>query len=273
MVDKATYINSKGQRLELGVAPYYLNYNDLRDYQWKYEDSAGGKIERFIRDVTSKTLPIIVISDDEDDRNNLYDIIEHDVVNKSQGKLFIGDYFIEGYFIESDKKDYLEKNRMEISLKFISETGAWKRIIGKKFRHAEEQESEEPFLTYPYTYPYDYRIGRGVLIVENISKTESDFVMRIYGYCQNPEIIIGGNRYMVKTTVYANEFLIIDSRNKTVIRYKADGKKIDEFNNRDRSVNIFAKILSGNGALQHNIPNGLDIDLIDERSEPLWTSS
>lgn len=276
MLDKMKYINSRGQVLQFGEAPFFINYSDFRDYKWNYEtDSNSRKIQSFERGITVKKLPVVIIaaSDCTAYKNELFRIIEYDTLYQSKGKLFIGDYYIEGFFFASTKSDFLETDRkIYLALEFVSEDGTWKRIVNNKYNYADtgNADSNEPFLTYPYTYPYDYKAGSGVLMLNNTSDFECDFIMRIYGQVTNPVVTIGVNDYTVQTTVYTNEFLVINSKEQTVIRYQPDGTAIDEFNNRSRTANIFNKIPAGINTMRHNVSNGIDIDLIDERSEPLW---
>lgn len=277
MLDKMKYINSRGQTITFGEPPYFANYSDFRDYKWSYStDTYGKRLDSFSRGVTVKKLPVVIKSsgDCTEAKNNLYNIIEYDVLYNSKGKLFIGDYYMEGFFFASDKSKFLESSSMtNLQLEFVSEDGAWKRKESRKFLYAEDENgggSDEKWLTYPYDYLYDYKAGSDVLLLNNTSAFECDFIMRIYGQCTDPVVTIGNNDYSVSCTVYTNEFLEINSKEKTVIRYKPDGTAIDEFNNRSREGNAFMKIPAGQNVLRHNVSHGIDIELIDERSEPLW---
>ena len=277
MLDRMKYINSKGQVLQFGEPPYYINASDFRDYKWTYSaDSQNAKIQSFSKGITTKKLPVVIKADGDctQYKNELYNIIQYDVFYNSAGKLFIGNYYMEGFFYASTKSDFLKDESLAtITLEFVSEDGTWKRIDTQEFRYSQDSgggSTGEKWLTYPYTYPYDYMAGSDVIALNNTSAFECEFVMRIYGQVTNPVITIGSVDYAVNTTIYSNEFLEIDSRNKTVIRYKPDGTAIDEFNNRSRDSNIFNKIPPGNNTLRHNVTNGIDIELIDERGEPLW---
>lgn len=276
MLDKMKYINSRGQVIQFGSQPFFINYSDFRDYAWAYTaDSNNRKIQSIKNGITSKKLPVIIKADGDctSYKNELYNIIQYDVFYNAAGKLFIGDYYIEGFFYASKKSAFLEaKNMITMELEFVSEDGLWKRIDSQKFLYSDSGggDSTDIWLTYPYTYDYDYMSGSDVLLLNNTSAFECDFIMRIYGQCINPTITIGSVDYSISTTVYTNEILEINSKEKTIIRYLPDGTAIDEFNNRNRNSNVFNKIPAGQNALRHNVTNGIDIDLIDERSEPLW---
>ena len=276
MLDKMRYINSKGESIEFGSFPYFANYNDLRNYTRSYQaDVNGKKLKGFTDKITEKTVPVMVVSPEgkvSEALNYLYKVIDYDTRYESKGKLFIGDYFMEGFFYASEKTNYLEsKMRTTVQLKFVSESGTWKSIKSYRFIYQDEQEEQtEGFLTYPYDFPYDYKIGAGLMTLNNEADFECNFKMYIFGQVTNPTVTIGGNVYMLETTVYDNEFLLIDSESKTVVRYQPDGTAIDEFNNRDREHNVFNKIPSGASALSHNVPNGITLDIVDDRGEPVW---
>ena len=115
MLDKMTYINSKGQVIRFGEPPYYINYNDLRDYKLTYTaDSSNTKIQSIKGGITPKKLPVYIKGDGDITKykNELYDIIQYDVFYQSAGKLFDGEYDIEGFFYASTKGQYLESNKL-----------------------------------------------------------------------------------------------------------------------------------------------------------------
>lgn len=276
MLDKMRYINSKGESIDFGSFPYFANYNDLRDYEISYTtDSNNKKLKGFSERITEKTVPVAIVSPEghvDEALNRLYKVIDYDRKYESKGKLFIGDYFMEGFFFASTKADYLEsKFRATVILKFVSESGTWKSISSFRFVYQdEESETTDPYLDYKYDYPYDYKAGRGLITFVNEADFECNFKMYIFGQVTNPVINIAGNTYSVDCTVYNNEFLVIDSEAKSVIRYQPDGTAIDEFNNRDRVNNVFNKIPSGFCTISHNVPNGITLDIIDDRGEPIW---
>ena len=61
----------------------------------------------------------------------------------------------------------------------------------------------------------------------------SNFKIIIYGAVVNPEIHIAGHTYEVKCEIGANEYLTIDSLDKTVVLKKSDGTTVNYFNLRN----------------------------------------
>ena len=67
----------------------------------------------------------------------------------------------------------------------------------------------------------------------NRNFVESNFRLVVYGVAENPEITIGGHVYSVDVSVAKNEYLTIDSIEKTVVLTKPDGSTVNCFNLRN----------------------------------------
>lgn len=128
MLEKAIYENSIGQTIEFGKAPYFLNYNDLRNYRWQYE-SINNKVISFTKGITEKNLPVQIVSNAEDAyeaRNRIYEVFEYDVKKNVRGKLYVGDYYIRCNIIESRKTAYLEnKNLSKMDFMLVTDSETW----------------------------------------------------------------------------------------------------------------------------------------------------
>ena len=82
---------------------------------------------------------------------------------------------------------------------------------------------------------------------------------------------IGGIVRQVYTTLEAGQYLLIDSRDKTVKRVLNDGSVLNEFDNRRRGTkSIFEPITPGMNEVTWNNAFGFDLTLFIERSEPEW---
>lgn len=80
--------------------------------------------------------------------------------------------------------------------------------------------------------------------------------------------------YEVAATLYAGEYILIDSRDHTVYRYLIDGRKQNLFNQRNKESDLFQKVPSGRCAVLWNAAAfGFDLILFQERSEPAWNLS
>lgn len=275
MLDNFVYENHLGQRfvgLENGV---YLNYSDLRDYAWNC-DTMNSRISRFYRPITSRKLPLVIVGKTGDEatavKNKLVELAEADIEAMIPGKIFVGDYYTQGYITASVKSQYLINRRYsKIDLTFTSEDPAWYREKDYSF-FPEKRESAVSggSADYPYDYTFDYAVFNSSRTIVSDSIRANAFRMRIYGEVINPIINIGGNTYEINGSIGAGESLLIDSISKTIILTTADGRKINWFNNRSRDNYIFEPIPAGQNAVVWNGTFGFDLTTIEKRSEPKW---
>lgn len=60
--------------------------------------------------------------------------------------------------------------------------------------------------------------------------------MTIYGPCANPRIIIAGQVYQVYDTLEAHEYIVVDSRKKTIIKRLANGTEQNIFIRKQQAI-------------------------------------
>ena len=163
------------------------------------------------------------------------------------------------------------------TLKIVSPYPLWCREISKSFLKngsTAVERAADTYLFYPVAYPYRYSMAGNAGFVNNDHYGECDFKMIIYGPCTNPVIRINGHAYEVAATLYAGEYILIDSRDHTVYRYLIDGRKQNLFNQRNKESDLFQKVPSGRCAVLWNAAAfGFDLILFQERSEPAWNLS
>lgn len=125
---------------------------------------------------------------------------------------------------------------------------------------------------YPKGYTWGYYNPKAKSeIISNDSLISSSFKMIIYGKCHEPEIIINNHVYKILDTIERNEYVIVDSAEKTITKYCANGKTENLFNKRFKEQSIFEPIAEGSGEMTWNREFSFDLILMDERSEPKWT--
>lgn len=271
--ERLKYINHLGQVIDFGTDGFFVNANDMRDYEWEVK-TKGDKITGFKRGMTSKTLPVVVFSEDEQDaiakKNRLFEEVEKDVIANQAGKIVIGDYYYKCFVAESSKAKYVKDKRFaKFGLGLVSETSYWAKETQHSFRKIETDEEDN--LDYPYDYPYDYFSGGNSQRIVNSFFAPVDFRLTIYGAVNNPAVVIGGHTYRVNTTVQAGEYLTIDSAEKTIVLTQNNGTKVNKFDNRDRASYIFEPIPSGASPVTWLGDFAFDLTLIEKRSEPAWT--
>ena len=276
MLDRFIYEDHLGRRfvgLDCGV---YMNYNDLRDYEWSY-DTINSKISRFYRPVKKRTIPLIVhcTSDEEavSVKNKLHELADTDITARRPGKIYIGDYYSYGYITSSVKGNYLISKRLcKITLTFVSDNPAWYMEKPYAFIPGSNTESDiAGGIDYAFDYPYDYALSMVGRRINSDTIGSSAFKMLIYGEITNPSILVGNHLYAVNGLVKQGETLLIDSVNKTITLSTVQGTKINWFDKRERSSYIFEPIPAGQSIVGWPGTFGFDLTIIEERSEPRWT--
>ena len=272
------YVNHKNQKIDLGRPPYQMQIGGIFNHSNKYEGS-NNKIKRIYKDIS--TIPTVVTIEETEKIsfaeavNQFFDITEADVTAGALGRLYIGEYYLFCNVISSDKTFWKETYKgMENAIKLLVPYPFWCRELTKEFlkgniKYGETEKTGN--LSYPYCYPYRYSPPQDVGFILNDHYAACDFKMIIYGPCTNPSILINGHLYEVTATLYTGEYIVIDSRNNTVIRYLNDGRTENLFNWRHKYSSLFEKIPSGRcGVLWNREVFGFDIVLFQERSEPKW---
>lgn len=273
MLEKFNYTNAFGEKLEFGKDCLFVNENDLRDFTWQITER-NNKISGFKKGIVQKTIPVLLKCSTEEDgismKNRMFEVFEKDVLAKRHGKIEIGDYYLRCFITGSKKSEYLiQKNYMMVSLTVQTDLPDW--VKETLTQHDMDSITEDPYLDYAYDYPHDFKNGMTGGSISNPNFVASNFIMTIYGAISNPTIYVGTHKYSVDVTIGGDEFLTIDSVNKTVILTKSDGSQVNYFDKRNRDSYIFEKIPAGasNITSEHGEIR-FTIALLEERSEPRW---
>lgn len=280
------YKNNSGQILNLMEWPYKVEDSDLLGYEWSYTGTentglkSGGTVTGIRKKITKTTLTLAIYALTQGQYvqavEKFLSVTEADILQGMPGRLYVDDYYYSCYIYGSDKKEWGRMTTyLENKLKIVSEYPFWCREMTKPFlkNNAEPAAlfSVDEYLYYPFGYPYRYSMPQDVGFLQNDHYAACDFKMIVYGPCENPAIRINGHLYEVTVTLYTGEYLVIDSRDNTVIRYKIDGRTENKFNWRNKESNLFEKIPAGRCAVIWNTAAfGFDVTLFQERSEPKW---
>lgn len=271
---KIYYESNEGVKLDLLKRPYRLQTGDLFHYKWDYESTKySGIITNFKKGVQEKKLTIAISSSNKlgyyDAINHFFETTEKDIMKGNPGKLYVGNQFLYCYIYGSEKTDWeCDCDTLDNDIFIVAESAFWITEEKTSFEKYNGNGSNQ-FLNYPYNFPYNYTsMRKGFSKLKNEHYAPAHFLMTIYGPAVNPMVIIGGHTCVVNTTIRENEYLEIDSRNKSAIRTLIDGTKVNEFNNRGQR--IFERIPPGELTVNWSGEFGFDIVLYYERSEPKW---
>jgi len=275
MLEKITYINHIGEKLEFGKNSLFANENELRDYAYEITEK-NNKIAGFKKGIVSKAIPLIMKTQSDADgielRNRVFEVFEKDVLTNQYGRFVIGDYYLKCYVTELSKADYLV-SRQYITFNAVLNTDRpeWIKETPIYFRGGTVPGNEH--LDFNYDFNYDFRNSVKAGEINNTGITPCNFKIVIYGATINPTIYIGNHAYSVKGEIKQGEFLTIlsDGKTKTITLSKENGEKVNWFNNRDKESYIFEKIPVGVNSVAVTDENlNFDVVLLEERSEPKW---
>lgn len=272
MLERLKYKNHLGEVIDFGRSGIFVSSNDLHDYNWTVT-SKNDKISAFKRSVATRTLPVVIFCPTAEAgvaaRNRLLEVAEKDVLAKKPGRIIVGDYYFSCYVTGSKKANYLRtRRRMEAKLTLVSDAPYWVRESTHSFRKAG---SEDPGFGYPFDYAFDFTSGVRSVALVNTSFTASNFRLIFFGPCKDPVVYVGGHPYGVNCTLAVGEYATVDSASKTITKTAPDGTTTNLFNLRRRDAYIFQPIPPGQSAVSWDDDLGVDIILLDERSEPKWT--
>ena len=272
MQERLQYKNHMGEIIDFGREGIYVKSNALHDYNWTVIEK-NGRISSFKRDITRRSFPVVIFCSSPEEgvaaRNRLTEVAEKDILAKRAGMLIIGKYYFKCFITDSKKSRYLASRRMmEAELTVTTDKPYWVRETLHTFRKAGIFDSG---LTYPHDFPFDYASGLKRSILANADFTASNFRMIIYGPCTVPTVNVSGHAYVIRSEAAEGEYFTIDSVAKTVTKTAKDGTVTNMYNSRGRESYIFEKIGAGNNTVSRDGDFGVDIILLEERSEPRWT--
>lgn len=275
MLEQVIYKNHQNEVYEFGKAGIYVDMNDLHDYEWT-STKKNNRITAFNRNVSKRKLPVIIICDTEAKgtaaKNRLLEVTEKDVLALKHGQIIIGDYYFKCFVTKSQKKNYLTTKRyMTATLTLESDFPYWVKETTTVFRKGHELVVDGTTnLDYFFDFPFDYTSESNGRMLVNTGFVASNFRMIIYGECTNPVVYIGGHAYQVNCYVNKGEYLTINSVSKKIELVGNDGTITNMFNSRNKDSYVFEKIPSGTNTVTWDGDFGIDIILLEERSEPKW---
>lgn len=272
MIEEFIYKNHMNEKIAFGKDGIFANTSDLHDFSWNVK-SKNDRISGFKKGIVKKTIPILIVCNNEEEgirkKNLIFECPEKDVLTEKYGKIIIGDYHLKCFVTASKKSEYLTDKRMlKTSLEITTDLDAWVKETTTTFGYGHGTEGNN--LDFNNDFPMDYTSNLNGKTLNNTDFMDTNFRMVIYGACENPEVVINGHSYNVNVTIEANEYLTIDSIEKTIVLTHADGSTENCFNKRNRESYVFEKIPSGVSGVSSGHFK-FDVTLLEERSEPKWT--
>ena len=273
------YLNHSGEKIILDRFPIAIqNPESIFAHEWSFKSEVGakngGNITKFSKNIITKKVTLSVWAESKENFDSIMsgfsEITEKDVLSMTPGKLFVNEYYMKCYIYASSYSEYEEDfYTTDKDIQIVTEYPFWIKEESFSF-YKNNDDDVLPGYDYPYDYLYDYTHDKTVNTFENSHYAPCEFSMTIYGPCSNPSVKINGNVYELKTILYQNEYVTIDSAAATIIKHGYRGDKINIFNSQRKDFDIFKKIDPGLVTVNWNTDFGFDITLYNERSEPRW---
>lgn len=267
-----TYISSAGNTYQLhsknGVVHKRLPF---RSWSWKprtTELEQGVRVSGFTRGPAQYKSELLFYGSVEEQTeliNDLHDDFEGDMRRKKTGRIIVEGQYLDCYVIGVDARH--NNGVTTDNIQIYAPYPYW--MQEQKVTLEASSVTVGAFLDYPYDYEYDYTAPvMGKKIVKSDFPFTSEYQMVIYGLAVNPQIVINGYPYTLYATIPAGAYVIIDSKQKTIMMYNTNGTQTDLFNFRNKTESIFQKIPAGDLEIQWDSSYGVDLTIFRERSEP-----
>ena len=95
MLDRITHINSNNETLDFTSLGIFVNYNDLRNFEWIVK-SNNNRITGFYKGIVKKTIPFVFLVANQQKaneiKNQFYEHFEIDILKKEKGYFEINGY-------------------------------------------------------------------------------------------------------------------------------------------------------------------------------------
>lgn len=272
------YRASSGNEYDLMLKRHYLKTASFHEWEWSprtKEKSIGVNVSQFGREAKTYEATLALPGAQtarEKVLNALHEDMERDIQMMTPGKLIHNGYTIDCYPIASKTYPNSSGTRTLNDISFYCPYPMWSQEVMKSFKAVDTGGATEGGFDYEFDYEFDYMTELSLSQyweIEHFAPVE--FRMTIYGPCTNPAITIGGHVYQVYQTLAAAEYMVIDSRERTVTKYLINGTPVNVFNSRRFDVSVFDPLPVGNVQVVRSSGFGADILIYKERSEPAWT--
>ena len=267
-----TYTSSNGQTFNLKASTFRTRRANFHDFSWSpkaIDQQYGARVTRFERSPFVYAALISVfgtLSERKEQLNILHAAFDSDIRNMTPGKITHGDYCIDCYIVSSST--FYENPYTQNEIDIYCPYPFWYKVHSYSMHPATAETYD--YLDYPYGFLYDFQATLpGHSVIENPGAGGAEWELTVYGYAEEPFVVIGNQKIGVYATVGSDERLVINSKNKTVIKYGAGEENL--FNQRYKEQSIFNTIPPGEHSVIWSGHFSFDLKVNEERSEPLWT--
>lgn len=274
MKTQIKYIASSGNVYDLTTKNIMHRVASYYNWAWKAEGAKrqyGLRVSSFSREAAQYEAELIFDARDPAAARRLikalHNDFENDMRRMTPGRLVWGDYYIDCYINGSEVENISFWKWLVNTIQVYAPYPFWIKEEYVTLSTAEEVSGT--YLDYTYDYSYDYAAPAvGEKIVYSESPFTSEFKLVIYGEAVNPRIVVNGYPYVLYTTIPAGSYVIIDSKQRTIMMYGSGGQKTNIFDFRNKTDSIFEKLPAGNLSIVWDSTFGADLTIYREQAEP-----
>ena len=274
MKTQIRYIASSGNVYDLTTKNIMHRVASYYNWAWKAEGAKrqyGMRVSSFSREAAQYEAELIFDARNPAEARRmikaLHNDFENDMRRMTPGRLVWGDYYIDCYINGSAVENISFWQWLVNTVQIYAPYPFW--IKEEKVSLSTSGDVSGTYLDYTYDYSYDYAAPAvGERIVYSESPFTSEFRMVIYGEAVNPRIVVNGYPYVLYTTIPAGSYVIIDSKQRTIMMYSAGGQKTNIFDFRNKTDSIFEKLPAGNLSIVWDSTFGADLTIYREQAEP-----
>ena len=279
---KIYYESSSHEIFDMSDFPVVIeDITSLFEKKWNHDVTENmaknkSKLNRYYKTDMSIKLTLSVFADSAAEYDEIMDrferLTEQDIVYGMPGKLWVDDYYIEAYIETESPKEYEELfYSVDNDITIYSTYPFW--IYKRTCRFEITEATSTNNKRYGGKYSYRYANSTKHRYVINGNYLESNFRLIIYGPVVNPQVIIGGQSYLVNIILEDGERLEIDSREDKVIKITNYRQEVHAFHNRRKKGYFFKKLAPGRLELMWPGTFRFDLIIYEERSVPKWNLS
>lgn len=275
------YENSRGEILQLDQLPCITTASTLFDITWKLTRSQrplgeGGSLLARKRPGDQRTLTVRMAAGSAAELSEVIermaDIFDYDVVNYTAGRLWVNNSYLRCWCSGRVKEMSCSiTTQAEATVTVCPEQPAWCTERAYRIIPGGTTADSEGHL-YPYSYPYRYSSSRSSLSIYNSRFSASPMRITLYGPAADPRVYVGGVCIGVNTPLLSGERVVIDQQNKLITKIGTDGSSSNCFGDRIKNGQTFEFAPPGSTPVDvYSDTLGVDIVLIEQRSEPSWS--
>ena len=278
------YVNHAGTAFTLyGDNLSFIDPMQLHTWEWSYDlsnrvNGLGGRATGFARRPRPFELELRMRGYTHaqflQQVNTLHAVADADNMAGQPGKLYVDDQYMRCYLaVSGDQPNHPRlSNFMTRDVTVLAVEPFW---CTEKSFDIFPAATEETGTNYgkKYNLRYGYRYGTGLAgySINNTHYADTPAIITVFGPAVNPSAVIGGNTYAVNVTLLASERLVIDQITNQIYTISGTGVQTSVFNSRDKQHDIFQPIRPGTNAIVYSGDYKMQITLVQQRSELLWT--